>query len=343
MGKKRALYIGINSYEHHADLRAASRDARAMAKSLEFDTSDSENPPKNWPATGKALLVSDSPKSSVTMSNLLDGVDTLFNSAVGDDVLFYFAGHGFETDSGLLLATSEDDSELTRAGITLNELLIRVSRSRANSATIILDCCQAGLATSVDLPRNVAIIAGAGADQEAAEFGGRGQFTRFLLDGLRGGAADTLGVVTALSLFTYAAGALSYLKGQEPVIKANIDQLVELKRVPGKASLKDLRLLAPKDGQPGMFNSKEARNGVTPDHEATQAQNTPPMRSRPYPMTEPLTPKQQDMDYYKRLRNAGLLETVGRGDLFWACMNNGEVRLTPLGQYYWDLADQGLI
>lgn len=343
MGKKRALYVGINDYDHHLRLRAATDDAHEMARALQFDAIGDGSPPRNWPAVGNALLVGSETKTRVREKDLLARIDTLFNSAIGDDVLFYFAGHGFDTDFGLLLATSEDDPAETRAGVTIEHLLDRVARSQVNSATIILDCCQAGAATAIDVSRNVVIIAGAGAEQEAAEFGGRGQFTRFLLDGLRGGAADTVGVITALSLFTYAAGVLSYLKGQEPVIKAHIEELIVLKRVRGKLSLTDLRQLSPAFGPLGKFPTKETPKSVSPDHEATEEQSEPPLRSRPYPLPVEPTKEQREMDYYKRLRDAGLLETVGGGDLFWTCMNSGQVQLTALGRYYWELADQELI
>lgn len=343
MGQRRALYVGINAYDHHPTLKAAAEDALRMAQALEFEGTGADSPRRNWPAAGKALLVTSESRPRVKKQDLLARINTLFNSAVGDEILFYFAGHGFETDDGLLLATTEDDPAGARAGVTVESILERVTGSRVNSATIILDCCQAGAAAALNVSRNVAIIAGAGSDQAAAEFGERGLFTRFLLDGLQGGAADTLGVITALSLYSYAAGVLSYLKDQEPVIKANIEELVVLQRTKGKISLTDLRRLSPSDGSPGMFSTTKSRNPVSPDHEATQAQSVPPLRSRPHPMPVDLTPEQQDMDYYKRLRNAGLLETVDGGDLFWTCLHGGEVRLTALGRYYWELADQGLI
>lgn len=343
MGDKRALYVGIGSYRHHSALLAAPEDARSIAKALEFDATDEVNPPRNWPGGQRALLVSDTRHPFISQDDLDGRLDTLLNAARGDDILLYFAGHGAVTESGLLLATSDDDPHGTRAGVTVDALMARLVDAQVNSATIFLDCCGAGSATESQLPRNVVVIAGAGATQQAKEFGGRGQFTGILLDGLRGGAANTLGVITALSLYTYAAGVLSYIHGQEPVIHARLEELIVLKRVRGQTTLSDLRHLAPQGDLKGMFATPESKNTLTPDHEATEEQSEPPPRSRPHRMRVSLTREQIDMDYYKRLRNAGLLETVDGGDLFWTCMHGGQVQLTALGRYYWDLADQGLI
>jgi len=314
-----------------------------MARTLCYDTFDPENPPANWPATGRAILATGAKTPHITAKALSGRITNLLRSAVGDDVLFYFAGHAHPTASGLLLATSEDNPDQVRAGVYVDELLTLFACAQVNSATIILDCCHAGLAATTNVERNVVIMAGAAADQEASEFSGRGQFTRFLLDGLAGGAADILGRITALSLYSYVAGMLNYLVGQEPIIKANIEDLLVLKRVKGKVSLRDLRRLAPRDDQAGRFSTRDTRIKLTPDHEATAEQSSPPLRSRPHPAPAQLTELQQDMDYYKRLRNAGLLETVGGDDLFWTCLAGGQILLNPLGQYYWELAHRGWI
>ena len=50
---------------------------------------------------------------------------------------------------------------------------------------------------------------------------------------------------------------------------------------------------------------------------------------------------QQEFDYFKELRNAGLLETEGGQDLYFlATETYGEVFLSSKGQYFWRLVDQ---
>jgi hypothetical protein len=77
----------------------------------------------------------------------------------------------------------------------------------------------------------------------------------------------------------------------------------------------------------------ESRIQLTPAHEG---------EGRPLPDDDPGSAKQQEFDYFKELRNAGLLETEGNQDLYFlATQTLGEVFLTSKGQYFWQLVDQG--
>jgi hypothetical protein len=70
---------------------------------------------------------------------------------------------------------------------------------------------------------------------------------------------------------------------------------------------------------------------MSPDHEGV----------RPIlPGVEP-TPEQAAFDYFKELRNAGLLTTEGNKDLYFVALASEEVFLTPLGRYFWTLAHDG--
>ncbi len=50
------------------------------------------------------------------------------------------------------------------------------------------------------------------------------------------------------------------------------------------------------------------------------------------------TAEQQAFDYFKQLRNVGLLQTDGAKDLYFVAMESGEVFLSPAGRYFWRLA-----
>ena len=63
---------------------------------------------------------------------------------------------------------------------------------------------------------------------------------------------------------------------------------------------------------------------------------------RPLPEGDAGTVEQQEFDYFKELRNAGLLETESDQDLYFlATETHGEVHLSSKGQYFWQLVDQG--
>lgn len=102
---------------------------------------------------------------------------------------------------------------------------------------------------------------------------------------------------------------------------------------------------------PEVNDRPASQHRVTPDHEAPSQAEWPvgwpsrpsEIRSRPNPVEQPrlsedmMTEQMKEMEALKRLRNAGLLEVSPPDhDLYWACMNNGSVQLTPLGRYYWD-------
>ena len=55
------------------------------------------------------------------------------------------------------------------------------------------------------------------------------------------------------------------------------------------------------------------------------------------------TAKKEDVDVFnkfKLLRDARLLRTIGAEDLFTAALKSKPVELTPLGQFYWQLANK---
>jgi hypothetical protein len=274
----------------------------------------------------------------------------LLLSSTNDDLLFYFTGHGFQVDGDLLLACSEDNvNQSPRQGYFVSHLMHQMASHGVASATVILDCCHAGLALGAEVAKNVAILGSCDAEQRSVERERSTEFTRLVLQGLDGGAADMLGNITPMALYTYVAGALGWPDGQTPVFKARMESPVVLRAVRSDVSVKHLRALAK------VFTSAGDEVRLTPDFEATREQTAqaldmlrhdPDYRTRPHPLTEPKTAQQEAMDLFKVLRNAGLITIIdptqqGKPDLYWACLNGGRVRLNPMGQYYWELASKG--
>ncbi|MDR1394535.1 MAG: caspase family protein [Bifidobacteriaceae bacterium] len=355
-----ALFTGIDAYradQHYAPLPGATSDAQAICQALANWTDGSldgaGNPRINWAGHRTQVLVNQSDIDEyVTQSKLNQALDALLATS-GDHILFYFAGHGDIIDGrGLLLATHDDQPDPTlntgpdgRRGVYLRDLIDRIRQAGINSATIMLDCCHAGFLEGIDPPNNTAIIAATRGVEQAKERNGHGLFTTMLLEGLKGGAADVQGRITAVSLYTFAAGAISsYRDRQQPVLKASLERLIPLQRREAKVSLKGL--VQPTNRfRPGHDGILYAR--VTKDHEATQEQTDTALatllregnfRTRPKVLREP-SPEQLEFDYFAALRNAGLLRVPPEyASLYWACMAEGRIELTPLGEYYWQLA-----
>jgi hypothetical protein len=70
---------------------------------------------------------------------------------------------------------------------------------------------------------------------------------------------------------------------------------------------------------------------MTPAHEG----------ERPIPAGQEPTAEQKVFDYFKRLRNAGLLTSDNDKDLYFAAMDSSAVFLTALGRHFWQLASEG--
>lgn len=242
----RALVVGISHYDPGAfprhqlqDLAAAAGEAETLADLLRHDDPgpSGERPPSRWEVT---TLTDAPPGATVTRRDLEVAVqhhfdlDYLGTGSEGDpdtDLLFYFSGHAIQSLGGRTTLACYDGPALpfeTLMGI-LGEASIR-----AHSITVVLDCCLSGgvanvpspLASLIDvLPRNTTILTASMSAQDALQLRQRGQvsslFTRQLIGGLRGAAADLLGNVTALSLYAHAstgmASALHRLQSRFPV------------------------------------------------------------------------------------------------------------------------------
>jgi hypothetical protein len=332
---KRALLVGIDHYPTVGSLHGCVADATAMEEILQRNADGSPN----WRTE---LIMSEAGSISITRDSLRRRLTELFASARGNDLLFFFAGHGAQTPWGAELVT-QDASEHSY-GVSMNDLVTLANDSAARSVTILLDCCfsgdigntpglqAAGLAEDFRLSKavvreNVTIMAASGSTEASQEIGGHGAFTRILLDGLDGGATDHRGNVTALSLYGYVSPAFDAWE-QRPVIKTYLTEPVVLRIGPPWLDADLLRRL------PEHFPTEDYRLQLTPAHEG---------EGRPLPTSESGTREQQEFDYVGRLRNANLVTTENRRDHYWVAMESGDVYLTGLGRYFWRMAARGLL
>jgi Caspase domain len=323
---KRALFVGIDDYSENP-LSGCVADARAMATLL----ARNENGTRNYDVR---LLTSDI--EYVDRPRLRSFLADLFENARDAQLLFYFSGHGAESSWGAELVTQ--DFTPNSLGVSMNDVITLANDSPANEVVIILDCCFSGdLANLPGLQANaiasafrlgkalvgegVTLLTASRATEVSIEINGHGAFTRLLLEGLEGAAADHIGNVTALSLYDFASRAFSALE-QRPVFKSHLTQPSVLRTCKPPIDPELLRQL------PGYFLTADSHIRMTPEHEG----------KRPIPPGVEPTNEQKTFDYFKQLRNAGLLTTNQNKDLYFVALDSEEVFLTVTGRYFWRLA-----
>jgi hypothetical protein len=316
---KRALLVGIDTYDHVSALSGCVRDAQAVADALATNEDGSPN--------YECRLITGS-GSPVTRAFLRQNWEELFHSFDGD-VLFYFSGHGTPTAVGGYLVT-QDGRPPHDSGLPMNELLVLANQSKARSVLLVLDCCFSGslgnppklqaqgALDQAQLREGVTVLAASRATQVAMEVGGHGVFTELFVGALKGGAADVRGRVSAASIYAYVEAALGPWD-QRPLYKSHASRLDPVRVCLPKASDSLLREL------PELFTTPDARVRLDPTFEET----------------EKAVAKRENVAIFKKFKKlqiAGLLQNFSGDDLYWTALRSGNVYLTHLGQFYWRLA-----
>jgi hypothetical protein len=315
---KAAVVVGIDDYDDAPPLSGCENDALAMEELLarNFDGSPNFNCRRLIGSEGR-----------VTRTKLRAQVDELFNKHGLDVALFFFAGHGAKTSSGSFLV-SQDGVEHDE-GLPMAELVSKASGSPSREKIIILDCCHAGAidqlfasVNSLTLGSGVSILAACRDSELAAELHGSGLFSRTICDALDGGAADVVGDVSVASTYAYLDEVLDVWQ-QRPVLKANVEKLVTLRRAEPSVSDDKLRKL------PKYFPTEDDELALDPSFEPTAEPNHPDNEAA--------------FGDLQRFRGARLLVPIGTEHMYYAAMESRSCKLTPLGKFYWQKAKKGLL
>lgn len=333
---RRALIVGVNHYEF-GPLNAPIKDAEAMAEML--STNEDDNNPQNFECDLIISGTNDPPKTEITgtitkttgeitkgllrskiSQHFKDDTDTV------EMALFYFAGHGYESDFGGYLVTM--DAEKYDEGIPMCDIINAANKSKIKEIVIILDCCHADHLGSVEgnngiqvtLRKGVSILTSSSAGQPSLEKDGHGLFTSILCDALSGGAADVVGNITVASLYNYADKMLGAMD-QRPFFKSYISKMTRLRRSKAKLTIAFLQKLTE------YFSSNDIEFPLAPSYEPTE---------------EPRNEEHERIfGRLQKFTGAGLVEPVGEAHMYYAAMNSKSCRLTPVGQFYWHLVDKG--
>jgi hypothetical protein len=240
-----AIVVGISHYERLPSLPAVS-DAEDVTGALRDPTLCA------YPASAVEILLED----RATKGAILETLDRVARSARSTSHVFlYFSGHGGRVNEGACAdcylmpvdSTWRSPEELARTAISGKELSERLRRIAAKRVTVVLDCCRAaGIAEAKDasaspldprIPsrelamlaegRGRAVLAASQADGLAYTMPGQRNsvFTHYLLEGLRGAAGGTGGVIRVCDLFHYVQQSVaSQMPAQRPVFRAEIEE-----------------------------------------------------------------------------------------------------------------------
>lgn len=314
---RRALVVGIDAYPT-APLAGCVNDAVAVAERLSVHEDGSPN-------FDCRLLTA--PAQALARADLREAISELFRSEA-DIALFYFSGHGTENDLGGYLVTP--DATTYDEGVAMVELLTLADKSPAREVVIVLDCCSSGAFgrlpsvanDGVYLREGIAVLTATRSNQDAIESGGAGLFTALLCGSLDGGAADVVGNVTVAGMYAYVDQALGAWD-QRPLFMSHLTHLAPVRRCAPAVPLNVLRQF------PAWFATADAEMALDPSYE---------------PDAEPAHEENQRVfGMLQQCRAAKLVEPVGEDHMYYAAIRSKSCRLTPLGRYYWQLANIGRI
>ena len=313
---RRALIVGIDDYPE-VPLTGCVNDARKILNVL----SRNEDGTPNFDC--RMLLA---PSGDVTRHVLRENIKDLFQHEA-EVSLFYFSGHGTVNNLGGYLVTQ--DYETYDEGVPMSEIIILANKARIREVVIILDCCHSGALGEIPtisedhvlLRQGISVLTASGAMQAASEVGGiGGVFTSLICDALNGGAADICGCITVAAVYAYVEQMLGAWD-QRPLFKSNVSKLVPLRRCKPVIDMEILRLL------PKYFPDVNTEFRLDPSFE---------------PEAEPKNEENERIfSHLQKYRATRLLVPVGEEHMYFAAMNRKSCKLTPLGQFYWNLAKGG--
>jgi hypothetical protein len=313
-----ALVVGINDYSF-SPLLGCIPDANRIVNTLSRDYDDTPN------FTCKKVISSE---EMIDIPKLKQYIIQLF-SFDHEVALFYFSGHGTEPTATSRACLVTQDARTYNEGLELDFLMEIANKSKAKEVVIILDCCYSGaignsnfLNNITTLREGISILASSHHTQTSKDSPTGGVFTKIICDALIGGAADTIGLVTVASVYSYVDKLLGAWE-QRPIFKSYISKMIHLRRSKPYVALDILRKL------PSYFKNADDEFQLDPTFLSSEES------------------KNHDNEIVfsalQKYNRASLLTPIGEEHMYFAAINSRSCALTPLGKYYWLLASRGKI
>jgi uncharacterized caspase-like protein len=210
--KKVALLIGVSEYKAGLPpLPAAPNDVEAMQRVL-------QDPNMGGFDVVERLLNPDP-------FAMQDAIERLFAECQKDDLaLLFFSGHGITDDNGRLFLTTHLTNEKRFKATSVPASFVHdvMNESPCQRQVVILDCCYSGAfkegwqsrsAGTIDIKQQLAlgskgraVLTSSNAVQKSFEHDGSGIYTRYLVEGMDTGIADSNGngTISIQELHEYA-------------------------------------------------------------------------------------------------------------------------------------------
>ena len=238
----KGLIIGVNKYKD-STITALDKvivDVMAIGNILSSSHLGYE---KNLQAiTGKDATV-------LKITNELE--DFLTNCNQNDILFLYWAGHGSSNNDGCFITYDTECSCMTHTNIPMNAVRQLIENSPAKAIISLFDCCYSGAITRAehtfhDLVARELKVTGEGkviitacTEFQVAyemEMEPHGRFTYYLIEGLKGAAADPKGNIPITGLYQYVAEKMKshseiqrpvlHCKMSAPIVVAKINEIV---------------------------------------------------------------------------------------------------------------------
>lgn len=321
---RKALCVGIDSYEHVEDLCGCVNDANSVKAALERNGDGTLN-------FDVKLMCATSEASYISRNSLKDEIENLFKSE-SEIAIFYYSGHGSVDALGGYLCTSEikrpDD------GLSLNDMMGIVSQSKAQNKIVILDSCFSGaVANQIAMPNysvlhnGTTILAACGTSEYATENNGHGIFTALLVEALYGGAMNLLGEVSPGSIYSYIDRSLGAWE-QRPVFKANINNFVSLRKNSPPIPISELRRITE------FFISPYDEYHLDPTYEPDKHEAD----------TNEINKENEAIfSILQKFVKLNLVIPVDEEHMYYAAIHRKSCKLTAQGQHYWSLVNNNTI
>lgn len=330
MMSKAALVVGINFYKGAGNLKGCVNDAEAITELLSYH----ENGEQNFQVKD---LYATSQEKPLTSKILITEIKELFSNQHNDTVLFYFSGHGGMTSDNVGYIVTSDTNSIKTA-ILMTDLITIVNSSPVKNKIIIMDTCHSGamgnhaelLEQGSWIGEGVTILTASSKEQVSLESGSdllnrHGVFTRLLIDALEGGAASILGQITPGSIYSHVDKALGNF-GQRPIFKTNTNRFIEIRKVKASVDIRELRELS------NIFQDSTEELQLDQTYELDK--DVPDT----YKDKKPCIPDHNRIfRILQNLNRVNLIVPIGVKDMYYAAMDEKSCKLTPLGQFYWNL------
>lgn len=321
---RKALCVGIDSYEEVDDLHGCVNDANSVKAALERNGDGTLN-------FDVKIMCATSETSYITRTELKDAIEELFKSE-SEIALLYYSGHGSIDISGGYLCTSE--VKRPDEGLSLNDVMALVSQSKAQNKIIILDSCFSGnIANPTEMPHysllhnGTTILAACGEDEYATEEHSHGVYTSLLVEALYGGAMNLLGEVSPGSIYSYIDRSLGAWE-QRPVFKANIKSFVSLRKNAPPISIAELRRITE------FFSTPYDEYKLDPTYEPDKHEAD---------IKEIDKEHENIFSILQRYVKLNLVVPVDEEHMYYAAIHHKSCKLTAQGQHYWNLVKKNTI